>query len=238
MNVMLKTNNPLLLIGLFLLGLAQPAQGQVSCADFPDSLRLAADTIYLQQPTDTTADLGVQWLGHTDLSYMHCWVDFSDSLNLSISGGTVTGGLASPYPNPFFFSVAVDYLRPAIPNNLSLTAYIHFIQGNLADTCSKAVVFIINPTGLSQSEAEGPAVSGQVYPQPLTKRSHLQVPPSIQGAYRLIIYNSSGATLFRTEQMDQRDYTLRRRDFTEAGVYYILLQPTSGLPQVIKLLVQ
>lgn len=234
----IKIRHKKLIIALLLLGFAKLSFSQVTCIQFSDSLHLTVDTVYLNQAVDTTVDLGVQWLGYTDLSYMVCWVEYNDSTDVSISGGTVTGGLFSPYPNPVFFSVDIDYLQQSIPNNTSLNVIIHFVQGNMADTCSKAVTFIINPNTVSVPETNLPNVEARIFPNPMTSGSTLEVSDFTQSTYNLMIYDVAGKLIHSAENLSDRTYTLNRSYFHSSGVYLVEIKSLNMKSKLIKLLVK
>ena len=225
------------IITLLLFGLVKLSFSQVTCTQFSDSLYLTSDTIYINQPVDSTIDLGIQWLGYTDLSYMNCRVDYFDSSIVSISGGTVTGGLFSPYPNPVFFSVDINYLQQFIPNNTSISVFIDFYQGNMADTCSKAVTFIINSNTVSVPKTNIPALKAKVYPNPMTNNASIEVLDQLHSDYRIIIYNSIGSKIFESDKVSSQVYGLNRSVFRSSGVYFIELYSQGIKPILLKLMV-
>ena len=223
---------------VFLLGLVNVSLSQVTCNQFSDSLHLTSDTLYINQPADTTIDLGIQWMGHTDLSYMICEVDYNDSTNVSISGATVTGGLFSPYPNPVFFPVDINYINPSIPSNTAISVFIDFVQGNLVDTCSKAVTFIINSNTVSVPEMKVPDLRARIYPNPMINTASIEISDQLHSDYRVFIYNSMGSKIIESGKMTNQVYNLSRSALRSSGLYFIELHSQGFKPKSIKLMVE
>ncbi len=234
----IKIRHIKLIITLLLIGFVKVSFSQITCNQFRDSLHLTSDTVYLNQPVDTSIDLGIQWMGHTDLSYMVCWAAYNDSTYMSISGGTVTGGLFSPYPNPVFFSVDIDYLQQSIPSNTSINAFIDFIQSNMADTCSKAVTFIINPNTVSVPETNLPELEARIVPNPMTSSSTIEVSDDIKSSYNIIIYDIAGKVIHRSENISYKTYRLKRSYFKSPGVYFVEVKSINIKSKLVKLLVK
>lgn len=226
-----------IVILLFVFNYTSIAQ-TVTCSHFSDSLHQTSDTIYINQPADTTANLGIQWMGHTDLSYMICEVNYHDSGNVSISGGTVTGGLFSPYPNPVFFPVDINYVNPSIPSNTAISVFIDFVQGNMVDTCSKAVTFIINSNTVSVPETKVPELRARVYPNPMTNAASIEVSDQLNSYYRVLIYNSMGSKIFESDKVNKQFYNLNSSVFKSTGLYFIELHSQEFKPKSIKLMVK
>lgn len=234
----IKIRHMKLIISLLLIGLVKVSFSQITCNQFRDSLHLTSDTVYLNQPIDTTIDLGIQWMGYTDLSYMNCLVEYNDSTYISISGGTVTGGLFSPYPNPVFFSVNIDYLQQSIPSNTTINAFIDFFQGNMVDTCSKAVTFIINPNIVSVPETNIPELEARIFPNPMTSSSTIEVSDDIKSGYNIIIYDIAGKVIHSSENLSDKTHRLNRSYFKSSGVYFIEIKSINMKSKLVKLLVK
>lgn len=225
-----------IIITLLLVGLVKISFSQITCNQFRDSLHLTADTIYLNQPVDTTINLGIQWMGYTDLSYMVCWIEYNDSTDINISGGTVTGGLFSPYPNPVFFSIDIDYLQQSIPSNTTINTHIDFVQGNMIDTCSKAITFIINPNTVSVPETNIPELEVKLFPNPMTSNTNLEVSDDIKSNYNIIIYDIAGKVIHSSENLNDKIYRLNRRNFKSSGVYFVEIKSMNMRSKLFKLL--
>lgn len=212
--------------------------GQISCQEFQDSISLTSDTIYINQPADSAIDIGVQWMGHTDLSYMVCEVDHTDSNTLQLTGGTVTGGLPSPYPAPFFFSIHINYLQPSLPQNTVIKSQINFLNGNLADTCSAPLTFIVNANSVSTPHYSPPNLKVHVSPNPMQDRAVIEVRENRNSKYQVLIRDMAGKEIYRSQLLNSKSYTLERSNFHKAGLYLIEITWENGNASTTKLFVQ
>lgn len=212
--------------------------GQISCQEFQDSITLTSDTIYINQPADSAIDIGVQWMGHTDLSYMICEVGYTDSSTLKLSGGTVTGGLFSPYPAPFFFSININYLQPSLPQNTVIKSQINFVNGNLADTCSAPLTFIVNANSVSTPNHSIPNLNVHVSPNPMQDRAVIEVRENRNSKYQVLIRDMAGKEIFKSQPINSERYTLERSIFPKAGLYLIEITSEIRNSSTTKLFVQ
>jgi len=212
--------------------------GQISCQEFQDSISLTSDTIYINQPADSVIDIGVQWMGHTDLSYMGCEVNYTDSNTLHLSGATVTGGLFSPYPAPFFFSININYLQPSLPQNTVIKSRIDFFNGNLADTCSAPLTFIVNTNSVSIPNHSLPTLNAHVSPNPMQDHAVIEVRGNINSKYQVLIRDLAGKEIFISQLLNSKSYTLERSIFPKAGLYLIEITSKNGNASTTKLFVQ
>lgn len=234
-----KFNKLILATIVILLGINTISSAQtVTCSEFRDSLHLTSDTVYITQAVDTTINLGIQWMGFTDMSYMSCLMDYNDSTDISLFGGTVTGGLFSPYPSPVFFSVSVDYLQPAISENTTINAFIDFGHGNMVEICSIAVTLIINPSPVSVYDIGLPNLEATVFPNPMTNSATIEVLDEINSNYHFVIYDVLGKAIHVSEKISNRTHRLNRSVFKNSGIYFIEIKSENRKPKMIKMVVK
>jgi len=160
-------------------------------------------------------------------------IQFNDSLDLS--SDTI---YISPYPNPVFFSVDIDYLQQSIPKNTVITVFIEFVQGNMADTCNKAVTFIINPSAVSVPETNLKLLEARIFPNPMTSATVINISDKLNPDYNVIIYNSKGIKIYESEKISQKEFTLNRDLFNSSGLYFIELNSQKTKFELIKLIVE
>jgi len=211
----------------------------VTCNHLRDSVNLSNDTIYINQPTDTIVNLGVQWMGFNDLSYTSFHLDYNDSSNISLKGGTVSGGLFSPYPNPVLFSVNIDYLNQSIPTKTVINTSIEVFGPNVNDTnCSVPITFIINPLQVSVSKIRFTELNAKVFPNPLTISSTIEISDEMKFGYNVIIYDVLGKEIYRTKKLNSNTHLLKRSIFKSSGVYFVEIKSINMKSELIKLLVK
>lgn len=205
------------------------------CNQIVDSVYLESDTMYIQQPADTEVDLGFQWLGFTDLSYLPLEIDYNDSTFIRLNGGTITGGIPSPYPTPFFFNVAIDYLQPNIPPNTVINTFIDVWVGH----CEVPITFIINSTNppVSTVLKSEQSIEASVFPNPITSNSILELSHKIKGEYRITIYDKLGRVVHQSNNLQGRNQSLQRSIFNAPGVYFLRIEANQAQFEQIPLLV-
>lgn len=204
-----------------------------SCNKLKDSVYIASDTMYIDQTTDTTISPGFQWLGHSDLSYLPLEIDYNDSTLISLVGGTVTGGLFSPYPYPFLIPVDIVYLQSSIPPNTVINTYIDVALG----FCNVPITFIINPSPVSVNEINDPEIEAILFPNPLTSSSTIEVSDEMEPNYKVIIYDNVGKVVYRSENLSSKKHLLNRSMFKSSGIYFIRIESDNRKSKQFKLLV-
>lgn len=235
----MKTPTMKLIISILFIGLVNESFSQITlkgltCNEVKDSVYLASDTMYIDQTTDTTISPGFQWMGYTDLSYLPLGIAYNDSSLIKLSGGTVTGGLFSPYPYPFPISVDIEYLQSSIPQNTVINAHISVAQG----FCNVPITFIINPSSVSVPEIKKPDLELRIFPNPMTSSSTLEFSDNLKSTYNITIYNTAAEVIHSAENLSDKSYRLNRSYFQSPGIYFVEIQSINMKSKLIKLLVE
>ena len=205
----------------------------LTCNEVKDSVYLTSDTMYIDQTTDTTISPGFQWMGYTDLSYLPLGIAYNDSSLIRLSGGTVTGGLFSPYPYPFPIPVDIEYLQSSIPPNTVINAFIDVASG----FCNVPITFIINPSSVSIKEVKDPEIEARLFPNPIMSSSTIELSDEMGSSYKVIIYDNVGKVVYRSGSLSAKKHILNRTIFKSSGIYFIRIESDNRRPKQFKLLV-